>query len=134
MPRFLIMVNHDNGAADDVPMDEWKPEEVAAHMNYYEVLGRELDESGEQIQFMALADPRLARIVRSDGKSAPVVTDGPFPESKEVLAGFQVIDVESEARAIEIAARVSAVPGPGGVPIQQPVEVRQVMTEEGGDT
>ena len=133
MPKFLIMVNHDNGVVDDVPMDEWKPEEVAAHMNYYEVLGRELDESGEQIQFMALADPRLARIVRADGKSAPVVTDGPFPESKEVLAGFQVVDVESEARAIEIAARVSAVPGPGGVPIQQPVEVRQVMTEEGGD-
>jgi hypothetical protein len=133
MPKFLIMVNHDNGVVDDVPMDEWKPEEVAAHMNYYEVLGRELDESGEQIQFMGLADPRLARIVRSDGKSAPVVTDGPFPESKEVLAGFQVVDVESEARAIEIAARVSAVPGPGGVPIQQPVEVRQVMAEEGGD-
>jgi hypothetical protein len=61
------------------------------------------------------------------------VTDGPFPESKEVLAGFQVIDVESEARAIEIAARVSAVPGPGGVPLQQPVEVRQVMAESGGD-
>jgi hypothetical protein len=78
MPKFLIMVNHDNGVMDDVPMDEWKPEEVAAHMNYYEVLGCELDESGEQIQFMALADPRLARIVRSDGKSAPVVT-GPAP-------------------------------------------------------
>ncbi|HSZ43026.1 MAG TPA: YciI family protein [Trebonia sp.] len=133
MPKFLLMVNHNNGVFDDVPMDEWKPEEVTAHMNYYDVLGRELAESGEQIQFMALADPRLARIVRSDGTTTPVVTDGPFPESKEVLAGFQVVDVESEARAIEIAARVSAVPGPGGVAIQQPVEVRQVMTEEGGD-
>jgi hypothetical protein len=133
MPKFLIMVNHDNGVADDRPMDEWEPDEVKAHMDYYGVLGRELAESGEQIQFIALADPRLARIVRSDGTSAPVVTDGPFPESKEVLAGFQVVDVESEARAIEIAARVWAVPGPGGVPIQQPVEVRQVMTESGGD-
>lgn len=132
MPKFLLMVNHDNGVAE-TDMNEWEPAEVQAHMNYYEVLGRELAESGEQIQFMALADPRLARIVRSDGTSAPVVTDGPFPESKEVLAGFQVLDVESEARAIEIAARVSAVPGPGGVPIQQPVEVRQVVDESGGD-
>ena len=132
MPKFLLMVNHDNDVVNG-PMSEWEPDEVRAHMNYYEILGRELTESGEQIQFMALADPRLARIVRSDGTSAPVVTDGPFPESKEVLAGFQVVDVESEARAIDIAARVSAVPGPGGVPLQQPVEVRQVMDESGGD-
>ena len=89
MPKFLLMVNHDNGVVNG-PMSEWEPDEVRAHMNYYEILGRELTESGEQIQFMALADPRLARIVRSDGTSAPVVTDGPFPESKEVLAGFQV--------------------------------------------
>ena len=132
MPKFLLMVNHDNGVVNG-PMSEWEPDEVRAHMNYYEILGRELTQSGEQIQFMALADPRLARIVRSDGTSAPVVTDGPFPESKEVLAGFQVVDVESEARAIDIAARVSAVPGPGGVRLQQPVEVRQVMDESGGD-
>ena len=132
MPKFLLMVNHDNGVVNG-PMSEWEPDEVRARMNYYEILGRELTESGEQIQFMALADPRLARIVRSDGTSAPVVTDGPFPESKEVLAGFQVVDVESEARAIDIAARVSAVPGPGGVRLQQPVEVRQVMHESGGD-
>lgn len=133
MPKFLLMVNHDNGVADGKPMDEWQPDEVKAHMDYYAVLQKELTESGEQVQFTALHDPRLARIVRSDGTSAPVVTDGPFPESKEVLAGFQVVDVESEARAIEIAARVSAVPGPGGVPIQQPVEVRQVMNQSGGE-
>jgi hypothetical protein len=132
MPKFLLIVNHDNGVVD-TPTDEWEPDDVTAHMNYYEVLGRELVENGEQLQFMGLADPRLARIVRSDGVSAPVVTDGPFPESKEVLAGFQVIDVESQERAIEIAALVSAVPGPGGIPIQQPIEVRQVMSESGSD-
>jgi len=126
------MVNHDNGVVD-TGFSEWTPEEVAAHMSYYDALGRDLAESGEIVQFMGLADPRLARIVRSDGVSAPVVSDGPFPESKEVLAGFQVVDVESEARAVEIAARVSAVPGPGGVPIQQPIEVREVMQESGGD-
>lgn len=126
MPRFLLIVSHDGGVID-APMDEWKPDEIAAHMNYYEALNQDLVESGELVGGTILADPRLARIVRCDGATPPVVTDGPFPESKEVVAGFQVVDVESEARAIEIAARVSAVPGPAGVPLQQPIEVRQVM-------
>jgi hypothetical protein len=128
MPKFLLMVNHDNGVFDDVSMDEWKPEEVTAHMNYYDVLGRELAESGEQIQFMALADPRLARIVRSDGTSAPVVTDGPFPESKELLAGYRIVEVDTPERAVAIAGLISAAPGQGGAPIRQRIEVRQVMS------
>ena len=127
MPRFLLIVNYDDGV-NDVPMDEWKPDEITAHMNYYVALNRDLIESGELVGGTILAHPRLARIVRCDGASPPVVTDGPFPESKEVVAGFQEVDVESEARAIEIAARVSAVPGPAGVPLQQPIEVRQVMS------
>jgi hypothetical protein len=65
--------------------------------------------------------------VSVDGGGAPVVTDGPFPEYKELLAGYQMVDVESEARAIEIAAKVSAAPGPGGAPIRQRIEVREVM-------
>ena len=132
MPKFMLMVNHDGGVFEE-PMDQWEPGDIAAHFNYYEVLTKELTESGEMVQFMALADPRLTKIVRSDGSAAPLVTDGPFPESKEVLAGFNVLDVESEARAREIAARISAVPGPGGVPTQQPVEVRQVMSDSQGD-
>ncbi|MFE7793534.1 YciI family protein [Streptomyces sp. NPDC057460] len=132
MPKFLLMVNHDGGVFEE-PMDQWEPGNIAAHFNYYEVLTKELTESGEMVQFMALADPRLTKIVRSDGSAAPLVTDGPFPESKEVLAGFNIFDVESEARALEIAARISAVPGPGGVPTQQPVEVRQVMSDSQGD-
>ncbi|MFJ7967744.1 YciI family protein [Streptomyces sp. NPDC096324] len=128
MPKFLLLVNHDGGEFEQ-PMDEWAPQDIAVHFDYYEALTKELVESGEMVQFTGLADPRLARIVRADGASAPVVTDGPFPESKEVLAGFNVIDVESEARALEIAARISAVPGPGGVPTRQPVEVRQVMND-----
>ncbi|WP_330248253.1 MULTISPECIES: YciI family protein [unclassified Streptomyces] len=132
MPKFLLMVNHDGGVFEE-PMDQWEPGDIAAHFNYYEVLTKELTESGEMVQFMALADPRLTKIVRSDGNAAPLVTDGPFPESKEVLAGFNVFDVESEARALDIAARISAVPGPGGVPTQQPVEVRQVMSDSQGD-
>jgi hypothetical protein len=79
-----------------------------------------------------LAGPDLAKIVTSDG-AAPVVTDGPFQEFKEWLAGFQVVDVASVERAYEIAARLSAVPGPGGVPTQQPIQVRQVMEEAPSD-
>ncbi|WP_354644589.1 YciI family protein [Kitasatospora camelliae] len=128
MPRYLLMVNHDGGAVEE-PMDAWAPEDIAAHFDYYAALTEELVASGEMVRFTPLADPRLARIVRSDGVSAPVVTDGPYPESKEVLAGFNLVEVDSEARALEIAARISAVPGPGGIPTRQPVEVRQVMTD-----
>lgn len=125
MPRYLLAVNFEGGVVD-TPMEEWEPEEIQAHLDYYKALGRELIESGERVQSEVLAGPDLAKIVTSDGK-APVVTDGPFQEFKEWLAGFQVVDVDSEARALEIAARLSAVPGPGGVPLQQPIQVRQVM-------
>jgi hypothetical protein len=125
MPRYLLAVNFEGGVVD-TPMEEWEPEEIQAHLDYYKALGRELVASGERVQSEVLAGPDLAKIVTSDGK-APVVTDGPFQEFKEWLAGFQIVDVESEARALEIAARLSAVPGPGGVPLQQPIQMRQVM-------
>jgi hypothetical protein len=63
-----------------------------------------------------------------DGTGAPVITDGPFPESKELLAGYRLVDVETAGRAIEIAAQASAAPGMNGVPIRQPIEVRQVLS------
>lgn len=132
MTRFYLLVNHDNGVAEG-NMFSWDPADVKAHMAYYEALNKELEESGELVGGEALAWPDATRIVRSDGKSAPVVTDGPYAESKEQLAGFQIVDVDSLERAIEIAARVSAVPGPGGVPIQQPIEVRPVMDDPGFD-
>jgi hypothetical protein len=109
-------------------MEEWKPEEIEAHLDYYRALHEELVASGELVQSEVLTGPDLAKIVTSDG-SAPVVTDGPFQEFKEWLAGYQIVDVESEARALEIAGRLSAVPGPDGVATQQPIQVRQVMEE-----
>jgi hypothetical protein len=126
MPRYLLIVDYRPGD-DDTPMDRWRPEEITAHMNYYDVLNAALRDSGELVGGEALTEPRFGREVVSDGSSAPVVTDGPFAESKEILAGYQIVEVESEARAIEIAALVSAVPGPGGVPLRQPVTVRRVM-------
>jgi len=126
--RFLLVVNFEGGAVA-APMDEWKPEEITAHLDYYKALHDELVRSGELVQSEVLAGPDLAKIVTSDGIKAPVVTDGPFQEFKEWVAGYQIVDVESEARAIEIAARISAVPGPNGVATQQPIQVRQVMDQ-----
>jgi hypothetical protein len=126
MTRYLLAVNFEGGAVA-VPMDEWKPEEITAHLDYYKALHREL------VVSEVLAGPDLAKIVTSDGASAPVVTDGPFQEFKEWLAGYQIVDVESEERAIEIAAKISAVPGPDGVATQQPIQVRQVMDQGPSD-
>ncbi len=130
MTRFYLLVNYDGGVLEE-PMENWDPADIKAHLGYYEALNAELTASGELVGGEALSGAEMSKIVRSDGKSAPVVTDGPYAEAKEQLAGFQIVDVESMERAIEIAARVSAVPGPGGVASQQPIEVRQVMDENG---
>jgi hypothetical protein len=126
MSKFVLIVNFQGGLVD-TPMEEWKPEEVQAHLDYYRDLNRELRASGELVDAAVLAGPDLAKIVTSNGKGAPMVTDGPFQEFKEWLAGYQIFDVESEARAIEIAGRLSAVPGPDGIPLEQPIQVRQLM-------
>jgi len=126
MTKFLLLSKY-GGELDLEPMDTWDPEDIRAHLDFLQTVNSELAESGELVGGLALTGPEMAKLVSSDGVSAPVVTDGPFPEAKELLAGYQMIDVESEARAIEIAARMSAAPGPGGRPIQQPIELRQVM-------
>lgn len=126
MTKFLLIVDYQPGVID-TPMTEWAPEDVKAHMDYYTKLNEELTANGELVQALALTWPEEAKSVTSDGKAAPVITDGPFLEAKEMLAGFQMVDVDSLERALEIAALVSEVPGPGGVPIQQPIQVRRVM-------
>ncbi len=130
--RYLLIVNFEGGVIE-APMEEWKPEEITAHLDYYKALHKELVSSGELVDSQVLAGPNLAKVVRFDGLSAPVVTDGPFQEFKEWLAGYQIVDVDSEARAIEIAAKISAVPGPGGIATQQPIQVRQVMDQAPSD-
>ena len=132
MARYLLAVNFEGGVVD-TPMEEWEPNEVAAHLDYYKALGKELVESGERVQSEVLAGPDLAKIITSDGTEI-LVTDGPFQEFKEWLAGFQVFDVDSEERALEIAARLSAVPGPDSVATEQPIQVRRVMDDRINDT
>jgi hypothetical protein len=127
MPRYLMILDYQAGT-DETPggMAGWKPEEVQGHMSYYEALNKALTESGELVHVEALTPPDQAFVVTSDGTDK-TVTDGPFQEFKEWLAGYQIVEVESEERALEIAARLSAVPGPGGIGMQQPIQVRQVM-------
>ena len=102
-------------------------------MDHLNAVNKELAENGELAEVIILSGPDVATIVTTNGISAPVCTDGPFPESKELLAGIQMIDVKSQTRAHEIAAKVSAAPGPGGRPIAQPIEVRELMGRSGSD-
>lgn len=124
--RYMLLQNYGGIEAECALMYEWSPEEVAAHFRFQQTLNQQLEELGELIDAQGLAGPDEARVVVSDG-STPLVTDGPFPESKELLAGYRIVDVESPERAIEIAAQASAAPARNGVPIKQPIEVREVM-------
>ncbi len=96
-------------------------------------INEELAAAGELVAAEGLAGPEQAKLVRARRNGTPLVTDGPFPETKELLAGFWIVDCASEARAIEIAARASAAPGPGGRPLSIAFEVRQVMSAPGDE-
>lgn len=126
--RYMLLQNYGGVEADIQPMTEWSPEDVRAHIDFQQALNDELTRQGELVEAQGLAGPDQARFVVSDGTGAPVVTDGPYAEARELLAGYRLVDVESLDRAIEIAARTSAAPGPDGVPIRQRIEVREVMS------
>lgn len=126
--RFMLLQNYGEVGSDCPPMSEWTPGDIKGHIDFQRALNNELARLGELVDAQGLAGPDQARFVVSDGVGAPVITDGPYPESKELLAGYRLIDVDSLERAIEIAARSSASPGPDGVPIRQPIEVRQVLS------
>jgi hypothetical protein len=124
--KFILMMNAPRGTGD-WDIFNWKPEEIKAHVAYWNSLNAELREAGELVAIEALAKPADAKRVRA-GKGALPVTDGVFPETKEFLAGYWIVDVESAERAYAIAGKASAAPGPGGTPLIIPIEVRQVMT------
>ena len=126
--RFMLLQNYGEVESHCPPMTEWTPEDIKAHIDFQNVLNHELVKSGELVDAQGLAGPDQAKFVVADGASAPVITDGPYPESKELLAGYRLVDVESLERVLEIAAQASAAPGPNGVPIQQPIEVREVLS------
>jgi hypothetical protein len=122
--KYMMMMNVPGGP---YRIDGWTTEDFEAHIAFMNRFGDELRESGELVAAEGLAGPDQATLVRADANGAPV-TDGVFPESKEFLAGFWIVDVESPERAHDLAARASAAPGPGGAPLNMAIEVRQVMS------
>jgi hypothetical protein len=132
--KFMLLQQYGGVENEAVgPMSTWTPEEIEAHIAYQLELNEELSERGELVEAQALTAPEQAKFVVHDGSGAPLITDGPFPEGKELLAGYRMVDVESLERALEIAAKGSAAPGPGGEPIRQRIEVREVMGTPGGE-
>ena len=130
--KFMLMMNAPKGTGDWGAAN-WAPDDLKAHLGFMMRFAKELKDSGELVGLEGLASPGQARIVRAGRTGAPEVTDGPFAEAKEFLAGYWIVHVESAQRAYEIAARASAAPGPGGGPMNMPIEVREVMCAPSAD-
>jgi hypothetical protein len=122
---MLLMMTTDIGHP---PITEWDPADVRAHIEFMHKFSQDLVNSGELAGGEGLAMPDEAKIVTARDEGPAAITDGPFPESKEFLAGYLIVDVDSPERALEIATGFSASPGPGGVRLNHPIEVRQVMS------
>src|SRR6516225_912111 len=126
--RYMLLQNYGPTESDCPPMSQWSPADIKAHIEFQQALNAELLDRGELVDAQGLAGPEQAKFVVADGATAPVITDGPFPESKELLAGYRLVDVETLDRALEIAAQTSTAPGKDGLPIRQRIEVREVLS------
>lgn len=127
MAKYLLL-KHYRGAPEhvnNVPMAEWTPDEVEAHISYMREFALRLEQTGEFVSEQALAPDGVW--IRSDGKGRPPVVDGPFAETKDLIAGWMMIDVDSYDRALELAAELSAAPGAGGEPIHEWLELRPCL-------
>jgi hypothetical protein len=127
MAKYLLLKHYRGGPTpvNNVPMDQWDPSEITAHIKYMQDFPARLEETGELVGDEGLA-PEGAW-VRYDGAGRPPVTDGPFAETKDLIAGWMIIDVDTYQRAVELAGELSAAPGAGGQPIHEWLEVRPVM-------
>jgi hypothetical protein len=131
MAKYLLLKHYQGGPAPmpncQTSMDQWTPQEVTDHIAFMRHVADVLRDRGEFVDAQALSPE--GTFVRFDGEGKPPVTDGPFAETKDLLAGWMVIDVDSLERAHEAAAFLSSAPGPGGQPIQEWIEVRPFMDE-----
>jgi len=125
--KYILMMNAMTAGDRYAGVTGWQQSDVQQHIVFMKNLTKSLVESGELVSTEGLALPDQARIVRA-GKNGAPITDGVFPESKEFLAGYWIVDVDTPERAYQIAAQASAAPGPGGTPLNMPIEVRQVMS------
>ncbi|WP_040168051.1 YciI family protein [Microbacterium gorillae] len=127
MPKYLMLKHYRGGRAplNDVPMTQWSPAEFAAHVAYMQDMERRLLSTGELVSSEGLAMDGVW--VRYDGEGKPPITDGPFAETKDLIAGWMLVDVESYERALELAGELSAAPAAGGRPLGEWLELREVM-------
>ena len=130
--RYMLMMHPPRQGWKDAGIGTWPTEDIKAHIAFMHRLNKDLTAAGELVAAEGLALPSEARIVRATPAGAPAVTDGPFAESKEFLAGFWIVETETAQRAQAIAARISAAPGAGGRPINMPVEIREVLSAPAG--
>jgi hypothetical protein len=124
--KYLLMMNGSRKGWD--AFCAWPKEDLQGHIGFMIAFYKELKQEGSLVAAEGLATPDQARIVRAGGKSGAPVTDAAFPETKEFLAGYWIVEVDSPEKAYSIAARASAAPGRGGVPMNMPIEVRQIMS------
>lgn len=122
--KYILMMNGDKESWN--AFAKWSKEDLQRNVAFMRSFSKELKDSGVFVATEGLGWPDQAKIVRA-GKNGEPVTDGVFPESKEFLAGYWIVDVENAEQAYKIAARASAAPGPAGKPGNIPIEVRQVM-------
>jgi hypothetical protein len=131
MAKYLLLKHYRGGPEQrpsaQEPMESWTPQEVSDHIAFMQRVADDLAERGEFVDAQALAP--TGTFVRYDGKGRPPVTDGPFAETKDVIAGWMIIDVDSVERAHEAAAHLSSAPGAGGKPLEEWIEVRPFLTE-----
>ena len=122
--KYILMMN--TTERGHYSIFNWPRKDFEAHIAYWKSLNTDLKDLGELVAVEALTGPDQAKLVRADKNGMPV-TDGVFPESKEFLAGYWMVEVRNAERAFEIAAKASAAPGPGGEPLMMPIEVREVL-------
>jgi len=129
MAKYLLLKHYRGGkpATNDVPADQWTADEWEAHIQFMRDFSDRLVETGEFVDANALAEEGVW--VRYDGEGRPPVTDGPFAETKDLIAGWMMIDVDSYDRALELAGQLSAAPAAGGRPLGEWLELRPVMSE-----
>ena len=120
--KYILLMSGTKAGVDTY--HAWSQQDVETHMAVLRGITKELTESGEFVATQGLAEPAEARVVRGEKNGLPA-TDGVFPESKEFLLGYWIVDVATPERAYAIAGRISAAPGPGGVPTNMPMEVRR---------
>src|SRR4029079_318424 len=126
--KYMLMMHAPRKGWKDAGIGTWPPEDIKAHISFMHRFNQELTQAGELVSAQGLNGPEEARVVRAGKGGAPEVTDGPFPEAKEFLAGYWIVDVETPPQAYAIAARASSAPGPGGKPLNLSIEVREVMS------